>query len=89
MQMTGYRVIREKVDFEVSLTDVAAALVKEVWARTDRPTMAEYINDKGIWEALDSGPHGSGTTTRFRDATAEEVEIEKALKLIVTVLRKK
>lgn len=81
MKVKGVERISKSVEIDIDICDVIDqlnhALKRKYGVDTDW-----YINNKGQWEDWYDTGHGSGLTTKHRDATVEEVEIFAALKIV-------
>jgi hypothetical protein len=81
MRIKAVERINKTVQVEINPCDVLDQLSQEIKNKYGVGS-DWYINDKGQWEDWYDTGHGSGLTTKHRDASVFEVEIFSALKLI-------
>lgn len=84
-----------KVDAEVRTTERVKVEINPVevierlhwkWVQESGPKEAEYINRDGAWESwVDT--HGSGITNLHGKASDEQIEADKAFKLVLKIVK--
>lgn len=79
IKLTGLRVLKREVEVEVSAYDAILQVRKEWMVRTSPGILADYIDENNFWV----GVLGE-TISQYREATPEEIEMDKAFKLILS-----